>query len=269
MKGRKDPRLVLIFILIAAALYFFYSEDRKSPETREYRVVEVLDGDTVVIDDARGSSVRYLGIDTPEVPHEDAPGEPMAEVAREYNEELVGDKYIKLEFDEEKYDVYGRMLAHVYVDGVFVNLELLRKGLATDMIIEPNTKHSDSIHEALNEAKKHRRGIWGDLRAMKEPSGNGKYVIDISKASLYAGKRVVVEGEITNTRKTGKLIALKMGEELDVKIYESDWPNFSYFGIAPESYYKGKHLRVTGRLRVYHGTPGIVVGHPIAIRELE
>ena len=269
MKGRKDPLLVLIFILITAALYFFYSEDKKSLETGEYHVIEVLDGDTVIIDDARGSSVRYLGIDTPEMPREDSPGEPMAEEAREYNEDLVGDKQVKLEFDEEKYDVYGRMLAHVYVDGVFVNLELLRKGLATDMIIEPNNKYSDSILAAIEQAKKQKRGIWGDLRAIKEPSGNGKHLIDLSKAHLYAGKSVVVEGDITNTRKTDTLIVLKMDDRLNVKIFESDWPNFSHFGIAPDSYYKGKRLRVTGRVRVYRGTPGIVLDHPIAIRVIE
>ena len=269
MKGRKDPLLVLVFILIAGALYFFYSLDKNSPDTREYRVVEVLDGDTVVIDDMRGSSVRYLGIDTPEMPRQDSPGEPLAEEAREYNEDLVAGKEIELEFDEEKYDIYGRLLAHVYVEGVFVNLELLREGLATDMIIEPNVKYSDSILSAQNEAKKHKRGIWGDLSTLKEPPGNRKHLIDISKARLYAGKRVVAEGEVINTRKSDKLIVLEMDDLLDVKIFESDWSNFSYFGIAPDTHYKDKRIRVTGRVKIYKGTPGIVVGHPIAIRVIE
>jgi len=269
MKGRKDPLLVLIFILIAGVLYFFYSLDKNSPDTREYRVVEVIDGDTVIIDDARRSSVRYLGIDTPEMQRRDPPGDPMAEEAREYNEDLVADKRIELEFDEEKYDVYGRMLAHVYVDGVSVNLELLRAGLATDMIIMPNLKHTDSIYEALREAKEYKRGIWGDLRTLKEPPGNREHLIDISKARLYAGKRIVAEGEITKTRKSDKLIVLEMDNLLDVKIFESDWPNFSYFGIAPDTHYKDKRIRVTGRVKVYKGKPGIVVGHPMAIRVIE
>jgi endonuclease YncB( thermonuclease family) len=269
MKGKRDPLLVLIFILIAGALYFFYLEDKKSLDTTEYRVIEVLDGDTVIIDDARRSSVRYLGIDTPEVRQRDSPGEPMAEEAKDYNEDLVGDKQIKLEFDEEKYDVYGRMLAHVYVDGVFVNLELLREGLATDMIIMPNSKHADSIHEALSEAKKHKRGIWGDLRTLKEPPGNRKYLIDISKAHLYSGKRVVAEGEITETRKSDKLIVLKMDDLFDIKIFESDWPNFSYFAITPDTHYKNKRIRVIGRVKIYKGTPGIIVGHPLAIRVIQ
>jgi len=269
MKGRKDPLLVLVFILIIAALYYFYSEDKNSIDTGEYRVIEVLDGDTVIINDARHSSVRYLGIDTPEVSRKDSPGEPMAEEAREFNEDLVEDKNIKLEFDDEKYDVYGRMLAHVYVDGVFVNLELLREGLATDMIIEPNFKHAGSIYSAQNEAKKHKRGIWGDLRTLKDPPGNRKHLIELSKAHLYAGKRVVAEGKITKTRKSDKLIVLEMDERLDVKIFESDWSNFSYFGIVPDTDYKDKRIRVTGRVKIYKGTPGIVVGHPIAIKVIE
>ena len=269
MKSRNDPLLVLIFIFIAAVLYYFYYQDKESPDTGRYRVVEVLDGDTVVINDARRSSVRYLGIDTPEVSREDSPGEPMAEEASEVNRALVGGKQVKLEFDEEKYDTYGRMLAHVYVDGVFVNLELLRKGLATDMIIEPNLKYADSMREAEKEARQNKRGIWGDLKNLKEPSDNSDYLIDNSKAHLYAGKRVVAQGKINNTRRRGKLIELEMQGPIDVKIFKSDWPNFSHFGITPESYYKDKNIRVTGRVKLYRGTPEIVVGHPIAIRVIE
>ena len=65
MRLNKDPVLIVIFILIASALYFFYSTDQKTVDAGEYRVIEVLDGDTVIIDDGRRSSVRYLGIDTP------------------------------------------------------------------------------------------------------------------------------------------------------------------------------------------------------------
>jgi micrococcal nuclease len=266
MRLNKDPVLIVIFILIASALYFFYSTDQKTVDAGEYRVIEVLDGDTVIIDDGRRSSVRYLGIDTPEMARQDSPGDPMAEEAKGYNEELVGEKQVKLEFDREKYDRYGRMLANVYVDGVFVNLELLRKGYARHLIIEPNRKYEDSIMSAVKEAMKNRRGIWGDLRALKEPPGNGEYEIDISKAGSYTDKRVVAEGVITDARSSEKVVVLSMGDLLDIAIFASDLANFEHFGITPDTHYMGKRVRVTGRVRMYRGTPGITVGHPITIK---
>lgn len=269
MRGSKDPFLIVVFVLIAFALYFFYSLDQRSVDAEEYRVIEVLDGDTVIIDDARRSSVRYLGIDTPEMARQDSPGDPMAEEAKDFNDELVGKKHVKLEFDEQNYDIYGRMLAHVYVDDVFVNLELLRQGYATQLIIEPNLKHSDSMRRAVDEAKKNKSGIWGDLRTLKEPPGNGEFEIDLSKARLYAGKRVVVEGEITETRRSDKVIVLNMEDELKVAIFLSGWPNFEHFGIAPDTHYKGKRVRVTGRVRMYKGKPEIIVKHPISIRVVD
>ncbi len=266
MKPGRDPVIVLIFIVLALGFYFISERDESEGDEAWSRVSQVLDGDTVIIDDGKNSRVRYLGIDSPEIAVQDSPGEPLSEEAMNFNRELVEGKRVRLEFDKQRYDVYGRLLAYVYAEGVFVNGEILKNGLATPLIIHPNGKYSDTIYGAVEEARMRRRGMWGELSDLRPPPGNREFVIDIEKAPRYQGKRVVVGGEVTDVQKTEKAIVLDIEGKLDVVIFPDDWENFEFFGIAPEQYYMGKRIEVTGRVKMYRGSPGIIVNHPMLIR---
>jgi micrococcal nuclease len=267
LKLGKDPVIVLVFILLAAVYYLYttyYAEEEGSREA--FPVSDVIDGDTIIIDDGKGTLVRYIGIDTPEIARQDSPGDPYSEEALEFNRKLVEGKSVRLEYDNERYDVYGRLLAYVYADGVSVNEELLRNGLATPLFIEPNRKYREQFTRSASEAKKERRGIWGDLGSIEAPTGNGGFVIDIDSAQRYEGKRVVVRGEITRARKSKSAVVLSIDGKLDVVIFPDDLGNFEHFGIDPDSYYKGKAVEVIGRIKMHGGTPGIAVNHPMLIR---
>ncbi len=266
MKPGKDPVVVLVFIALAVGFYLYNTYSGKEAGGEEFRVVEVIDGDTVAIDDGKGTIVRYLGIDTPEAARQDSPGDPYSAEAREFNRKLVGGKRVRLEFDSEKYDVYGRLLAYVFVDDVSVSGELLRQGFATPLFIDPNRKYREQFTSASEEAMKEKRGIWGDLDSIDAPDGNGVFVIDIDNARLHEGKRVVVRGEITRVRKSDKAVVLSIDGKLDVVIFPDDLGNFRFFGIDPASYYKGRAVEVTGRVKMHKGTPGIIVNHPMLIR---
>ena len=130
---------------------------------REYFVKNVIDGDTIEL--SNGARVRYIGIDTPEIRKRDgvrwryAP-EPYALEAKDVNSELVGKRKVRLEFDIEKKDKYGRLLAYVYADGEMVNAELLRRGYASLYMFPPNVKHRAFLAAAQEEARRARRGIW-------------------------------------------------------------------------------------------------------------
>ncbi len=266
MKPGKDPVVVLVFIALAVGFYLYNTYAGKKDTEGTFQVVEVIDGDTIAIDDGKGTIVRYLGIDTPETARQDSPGDPFSAEARELNRKLVGGKRVSLEFDSEKYDVYGRLLAYVYVDGVSVNEELLRQGLATPLFIDPNREHRAEYTSAAEEAMKERRGMWGALDSIKVPAGNGVFVVHLDNVRLYEGKRVVVRGEITRVRKSDKALVLSIDGKVDVVIFPDDLENFRFFGIDPASYYKGKTVEVTGRVKMYKGTPSITVDHPMLIR---
>jgi micrococcal nuclease len=129
----------------------------------EARVRRVIDGDTVEL--AGGRLLRYIGIDTPEVRRRvgedwvDDP-QPYGLAATQANRRLVEGKTVRLEYDVQTYDRYGRLLAYVYVDGVFVNAELIRLGFAQPMTIPPNVKHAEAFREAAGEARREQRGLW-------------------------------------------------------------------------------------------------------------
>jgi endonuclease YncB( thermonuclease family) len=123
------------------------------------RVRWVDDGDTVVLADGR--RVRYTGINAPEVAHEDRPPERFGPEARDFNRKLVYKKKVRLEFDREKYDQYGRVLAYVFLqDGTFVNAELVKGGYAYYVFRRPNTKYDSQLLRLQREAMAKRVGMW-------------------------------------------------------------------------------------------------------------
>ena len=123
----------------------------------QVKVVRVIDGDTIEI--AGGAHVRYIGMDTPET-------YPKVEFygpeAKAKNIELVEGKLVTLEKDVSETDRYGRLLRYVYVDGVFVNGELVRLGYAEAVAYPPDTRYQWQLEQLEKEAKAAKRGIWGE-----------------------------------------------------------------------------------------------------------
>ena len=115
-------------------------------------VIMVIDGDTVELADGR--HVRYLGIDTPEV------GDYYAEEATARNRDLVEGKTIELQRGSRDQDDYGRLLRYVYVDGIFVNAELVAEGYATAYIFEPDDRYSQVLVQLEQYARIRELGLW-------------------------------------------------------------------------------------------------------------
>jgi micrococcal nuclease len=125
------------------------------------RVLEVVDGDTIDVSlGGETEPVRYIGIDTPES-NPDLPYECFGDEADRLNRELVSGREVRLAFDDELRDQYGRLLAYVYVDDLFVNAEIVRRGYARTLTIEPNTDHADLFARLQQEAGNAGRGLWG------------------------------------------------------------------------------------------------------------
>lgn len=266
MKPGKDPLIVIVFIVLALGFYLYTKLPERNGEDAYFGVADVIDGDTIVIDDGKGTLVRYVGIDTPEAARQDSPGDPFSEEATELNRKLVGRKRVRLEYDRERYDVYGRTLAYVFADGVSVNEELLRSGLALPLFIEPNGKYKEPFYAATEEAKREKRGMWGDLDNIVTPEGNSAFVITAGEAPCYEGKRMVIRGEVTGVRQSDKALVLSIDGKFDAVIFPEDLGNFAFFGIAPADYYRGRNVEVTGRIKMYKGTPEIILSHPMHIR---
>ena len=112
------------------------------------RIVErVIDGDTFVTN--KGERVRLIGVDAPESKHPNEPVQEGAIEAYEYLKDLIEGKTIKLEFDRQETDRYGRTLAYVWLqDTIFVNYELVRNCHAVPKTYKPNVRHEELFVEA-------------------------------------------------------------------------------------------------------------------------
>jgi micrococcal nuclease len=124
-------------------------------------VVEVTDGDTIEVSlDDGVEDVRYIGVDTPEV-DPNIGVECFGSEASELNRRLVAGERVRLVFDAERRDKYGRLLAYVYVGDTFVNAELVRRGYARTLTIEPNDSFAVRFARLAQEAANAGRGLWG------------------------------------------------------------------------------------------------------------
>jgi micrococcal nuclease len=137
-------------------------------------VIRVVDGDTIEVrmPDGDDEDVRYIGIDTPETVKPGTPVQCGGPRAHDVNERLVGGRTVTLRFDAERRDVYGRLLAYVYVPQgdrespngsrpLFVNAELARRGLARTLTIPPNDSFAPLFARLAARAGAAGRGLWG------------------------------------------------------------------------------------------------------------
>jgi micrococcal nuclease len=128
-------------------------------------IAYVVDGDTLRIREADGdlAYVRLIGIDSPESVKPDTPVECGGEEASESMVQLAPEgAKVRLVFDGEREDNYGRTLAHAYVNGRQLELAQLRRGWAEIYRYHDRTFAGLSRYYALeDQAKAAGRGVWG------------------------------------------------------------------------------------------------------------
>ena len=130
------------------------------------RVNYAVDGDTFyAYPDGGGTSVkvRMIGVDTPEIAHED-PAECWGDQAFDYTEAALEGKLVWLTFDRECLDRYDRTLAYVTRDtgeAGFYNRHLVRQGQATAFEVPPNSAFADALQADERAARTEGLGLWG------------------------------------------------------------------------------------------------------------
>ena len=107
------------------------------PRVPQYALVtKVIDGDSIIVSmEGEEYEVRYIGIDAPEFDEETFN---QALSSKRANQELVEGRQITLYKDVSNTDRYGRLLRYVFLDDIFINLELVEKGLAKPKSYPPD-----------------------------------------------------------------------------------------------------------------------------------
>ena len=140
-----------VFVLAVVLLVFIFY-----PRPERWKVKDVIDGDSILLEN--GETVRYIGIDAPEM------FQPFFQEAKDTNEAMVDRKIIRLELEYDKGDTRnytdGRLLAYVYVGDLFVNAQLIKKGLARLYPFRSHPTYIDSFCFLQTQARKAKVGIW-------------------------------------------------------------------------------------------------------------
>ncbi len=196
---RDKNKLLLIFLILIlfGVNYPFLDKTLKNLFVNyEVGIVErVVDGDTLI---ANGSSVRLLGINTPEK------GEEFYEQAKLFLENLTLNKFVKLEIGKTNKDMYNRSLRYIILDGENINLKLVENGLANYYFPSGKDRYYNTFKEAwencieknLNLCKKS-EDKCADCVVLKKLDVNGQEIVLFNKCSFkcdLSGWRIKDEG---------------------------------------------------------------------------
>jgi micrococcal nuclease len=227
---------------------------------RAYEQVEVsyvYDGDTVKLADGR--KLRFIGIDTPEFGHHGEPNQPFAAPARAFLNELLNahDHTVKLQTGTEVRDHYGRLLAHAFLrTGENVAVQLLDAGLATTMVVPPDTWAADCYQRHENKARAARLGLWS-LPAYR-PQESTHLPRDTK------GFRIV-RGRVTGVGRTRYGVRVDLNGDLEIRVPSKD---LSYFEPGYLENLKGQRVEVRGWIKTAREGLRVNVRHPAALRIL-
>jgi len=203
-------------------------------QDRWVTVAKVIDGDTFTT--RKKEKVRLLGINTPEKRHETSAAEPFGQAAKLGLQKLIAGKQVRLSFDQERQDKYGRTLAHVYLrDGLWINAEMLRLGFAHVYTFAPNISAAKELIKFEQTAIQENKGIWQHKRwrVLK--------LEDLNSAML--GQFRLMRGEVSIFDK--RAWRFKLGK-LMVSVPKKYRKGFK----AGLDIVKGEHVLVRGRLRM-------------------
>jgi micrococcal nuclease len=217
-----------------------------------YRVKTVYDGDTVVLEDGR--KIRLLGINTPEVQHKDKIAEAGGEDAKAWLIKKLQHTKVRLEFDSEKTDKYGRALAYLFTKKKeHINLSLVKEGLATTSIYPPNLLYVNELLAAENKAEQDQLGIWQQPGYAAIPVGK------LTEEGHPGWSRLV--GKVVTIRNTPKSIYLVFSSLFEARI-ERKWRS-----LFPDvNDYLGKTIEVRGWLNNSRKHFSLLIRHPGAIK---
>jgi len=237
------------------ALFFCLASCGASSVNAESVYVDrVVDGDTVRLDNH--DSVRLIGINAPELRHEQRAAEAWARQARNALAQLVEDRKVRLSAGVERYDRYKRRLAYLSLpDGADVQKILLEQGLAFAIAVPPDIKHAADYLASENVARKARRGLWAKpARLFKRPE---------AISARDKGRFRLVKGKVTRVIRAKRNIYLKLAKNFSVKIPQAVWRK-NWRG-SPDRL-RGKTLEVRGWVWKNRYGYLLSVKHPIMLR---
>ncbi len=230
-------------------------------------VVEVVDGDTVVLDN--DLKVRLIGMQAPKLPLGRIGFEawPKADEARETLAELALGEMVEIRYGGAERDRYGRVLGHMFIQEgqIWVQQAIVSAGLARVYSFPDNRFCLEELYLAEARARVERLGIWDG-----EPYYRVRQADRPDRILERLDNYELVEGRILNADRVGQRVYLNFGtywkEDFTVVIERSGLRAFERAGIDPLSL-EDALVRVRGWVDQRDG-PRIEITHPEQIEIL-
>lgn len=175
MKRQSTVFKVLLFILIGLILISceVVVEERNSEEFVKAEVTKIVDGDTVYIKIGEGKEekLRLIGLDAPEIAHEDKKAEHYGVEATDFTDEMLLGETVYLEMDVSETDRFDRLLRYIWFEvpshrtedeirEKLFNAILIGEGYAREKAYPPDVKYYYYLNKIGKEAKQQKKGLW-------------------------------------------------------------------------------------------------------------
>ena len=251
----------MISLIFAATLLFAANASVEAPTldcslsaAEDVVVAKVIDAGSFKLADGRNvrlAAIRPL-----------LSGQPFAEGARAELSNLLLGKHVQLAFDARSVDRHGELIAHVYVDAVWVQARLIEEGLAR-VQTQPDIKAcARALLQREQESRTERKGLWADvlyrLRTPDDLPG------DIGTFQIMEGAPKTV---VKRRDRTYVNFGADYRTDFTATIGRRDLKYFAAAGADPKSW-AGKKIRVRGWLSLLNG-PEIELTHPEQVEVLE
>ena len=178
LTNRQKRKLILLIVLLVVLLVVAACPDwwkkLESGQPGLYTVVEVNDGDTIVVDmNGRRETIRMIGVDTPETHRPETPVQCFGPQASTYTKNLLSGVKVRLSADplNTNRDRYDRLLRYVYLpDGQLVQSDLIRKGYGFSYTQFPFGRAIE-FDRYERQAKDSKMGLWSACQVIIDSSG--------------------------------------------------------------------------------------------------
>ncbi|PHS76718.1 MAG: nuclease (SNase) [Rhodospirillaceae bacterium] len=222
-----------------------------------HKVVSVVDGDTVILNNGR--QVRLVGIQAPKLPlgRTNFKAWPLALEAKAFLEDLSLSQDVQVRLGDHPEDRHGRILGHLIrvSDGLWIQGELLKAGLARVYTFADNRKLGSEMLALERQARADQKGLWTLPFYAIRTADNARHDF---------GTFQLVEDRIVDVAKVKKRIYLNFGPDwrtdFTVQIDARKAKLWRAQGLDLLTL-KGKRVRVRGWIKEKNG-PLIALDHP-------
>lgn len=179
---RRNTLAALILSLFSACIFYersaapeAASSDHQKYHDRTFRVVHVVDGDTLHIDIPDGNHnatrIRLWGVDTPETGHGNTSEMYFGAEAKAFAIQQLEGRSVHVVLAQEKTrDKYERLLAYVHLErgGLMFNELLLEEGFAYADRRFPH-HYLDQFQAIESRARRAQKGLWKNVTTEQMP----------------------------------------------------------------------------------------------------